>query len=132
MPTTHRKTFIQTAKHIKALGFRVFVASDETLSYGFYSDGEHIGFFQQCEQPPGIQVATVNIVPGSYGENHFIDVWGTPFPLKDITKEYLEKGFLQHPEYFSGDDRKMMPVYKYKNLDEFLSRRDPEKTLTEI
>lgn len=116
-----RKEFLKTATHIKAMGFRVFIHKDDQTTYGYYSDGTHVGYFQQCGSTDGVSIATRNKVPGSCGMGLLLEPHCKPLPLKDITKEYLQKGFLSHPEYFSEDDRLMMPNIKYGNLEEFLS-----------
>ncbi len=121
-----RKEFLKTATHIKAMGFRVFIYKDDQTTYGYYSDGTHVGYFQQCGSTDGVSIATRNKVPGSYGMGLLLEPHCKPLPLKDITKEYLQKGFLSHPEYFSEDDRLMMPNIKYGNLDEFLSSIDTD------
>lgn len=113
--------FQRTAKHILKLGFRVFIPPDEAnRTCGYYSDGTHIAYFQVNEFRPGVNIATCNKTPGSFGMHYILEPNNEPVPLQNVTKEYLEKGFAEYPEYFSNEDRAMMYCIKFHSLKEFL------------
>ena len=109
-----------TAQAINRLGFRVFVHADEKRTYGWYSDGNKVAYFQQNEYRSGVNIATCNKVPGSSGAHLILEPNNTPVNLQALTKEYLKKGFRSYPEYFTEEDRNMMPNIKYSSLNEFL------------
>ena len=125
-----RKDFQKTAEHIKALGFVVIISRDPNLTYGYYSDGENIGYFQQNEFSEGVNVATCNKTPGSYGAHHILEPNNTPVSLGQLTKEYLKKGFADYPGYYTEEVRKSLPVLKWYNLRDFLSKQDPESLIS--
>lgn len=121
MQKTIRQLFDEAALYIKSLGFKVFVSDDEKDTYGYFSDGEHVGYFQQCETTNVIQVATCNKTPGSTGTGLFLEPNNRGVPLEKIDKQYLEKAFQMYPSYFTQEDRDFMIVRKYFDLNDFLS-----------
>ena len=121
-----RNKFIISAGCIRRMGYRVFVINDNELTYGFFSDGKNIGYFQQNELGDGVQLATVNKTPGSYGANYLLETGGKANPVNKLTKEYLEKAFRMYPEYFDDEDKQIMPCIKYLGLEEFLANHEKE------
>ncbi len=120
-PQTLRDKFIAVAKQIKDLGYKVYVATNPNETYGYYSDGNNVAYFQQSEFQDGVNIATCNKVPGSFGAHRILEPNNEPVPLGSITKDYLEKGFLEYPPYFTEEEKALMPVSKWISLQEFLS-----------
>ena len=120
-PKTPRQQLEEAARHILKLGYRVFVSKDQEDSFGYFSDGKHVGYFQQSLSGPGIQIATCNRNPGSTGTGLLIEPHAKPVTLKKIDKDYLAKAFRNYPGYLKEEDQKAMPVNKYSDLDDFLS-----------
>lgn len=120
-----REKFLQAANHIKNLGFTVYISKDARNTFGYYSDGQGVAYFQQNQHAEGVNVATCNKTPGSSGMHHCLEPNFEPISLDKLTKEYLRKGFAMYPEYFTKEDRDMMPVIKYINLEEFLRNIEP-------
>ncbi len=120
-----RQQFEKAAGHIKSLGFTVYITTNSKETHGYFSDGKHIGYFQQNQFAEGVNIATCNKVPGSSGKHHCLDPYFKPVSLTELSKEYLEKGFSLYPEYFSDEDKTLMPVVKYADLDDFLSSVGP-------
>lgn len=116
-----RNVLITVALRIKEFGYNVFVASDGNFSFGYYSDGTHIAYFQANEHGDGVELATCNKTPGSFGHHFFIERGSKGVDINQLTKEYLEKAFVSYPVYFDQEDIAMMPVSKHINLDDFLS-----------
>lgn len=115
-----RNKFITSAGCIKRMGYRVFVIGDNELTYGFFSDGKNVGYFQQNELGEGVQLATVNKTPGSIGTGYLLETGGKAIPVNELTKEYMEKAFHDYPDYFSREDKEFMHCIKYISLDNFL------------
>lgn len=121
MTKNRRQGFLDVAKRIKNFDFRVFVSasSDETL--GYFSDTKNIGYFQLSETDSSVQIATCNKTPGSAGTAFFLEPSNEGVPLTKLNKDYLEKAFQMYPVYFTKEDRDIMPVIKFFDLDDFLS-----------
>ena len=122
---------IEVAACIKGKGFRVFVPEDPQKTFGFFSDGKHVGYFQISEHVPEISLATCGKNPGSTGHGLLIENNGGSVPLEKLTKEYLQKAFLLHPEYLSEKDQKRMPNNPFSSLEEFL-KNNRELKLKEL
>ena len=122
--------FMQSAAHIKKIGFQVYVCKDKEKTYGFYSDGKNVAYFQQNEFRPGVNIATVNVTPGSSARGFFLEPDAKPVPIKSLTKDYLEKGFQKYPDFFSKEDRNMMPsIEKYQDIQQFLKDHKDENLI---
>lgn len=123
-----RNKFITSAGYIKrmGMGYRVFVIGDNELTYGFFSDGKNVGYFQQNECGEGVQLATVNKTPGSTGTGYLLETGGKAIPVNELTKEYMEKAFHDYPDYFSSEDKQFMYCIKYISLDDFLAAHGNE------
>ena len=126
---TARTRFKAAAEHIKAKGFRVFIHS--VCTYGYYSNGRNVAYFQENEFAKGVNVATVNKTPGSSGRHLAVEPHLQPVKLEQLTVDYLKKGFQLYPDYFPDDFRKTLTVIKFANLEEFLAHPVSEQ-LTEI
>ncbi len=124
--TMQRKQLLRSASALKGLGFRVFLASDQESSWGYFSDGKRIGYFQQCEWGDGVELATVNKIPGSSSQHLLLETEGQFTPLGQLTRAAAEDAFRDYPRYFDEEDRQMMPVIKYNNVEEFLRTRESE------
>ena len=120
MNKTMKELFLETAEHIRKAGFRVFISVGDGDTHGWFTDGTHIGYFQQCETENGIQLATCNKTPGSAGTGLLLEPHAAAVPLEKVTKEYLEKAFADYPEYFGQEDKTLMPVKKFVDVEDFL------------
>ena len=126
-----RKTLLAVAAHIRSLGYRVFVEKDDDASWGYYSDGRSVAYFQTVSWAPGIQTAIVNRTPGSNGRHFLLQREGATVPLSEIDKTLLEKAFQDYPDYFDAEDRERMYCIKHADLEDFLNRY-PKEELIEI
>ena len=124
--TAIRRNFLQTAAIIHGLGFRVFIYDDPETTFGYYSDGLNIAYFQECENQPGVNTAIVRKTPGSNGRHLVVERHSVPVPDAGITKDYLEKAFRAFPEYFSPEEKEMMYGYRYHDLNDFLRSKETE------
>lgn len=120
-PKILRDKFIAAAKYIKGLGYKVYVATNPNETYGYYSDGNNVAYFQQSEFQDAVNIATCNKVPGSFGAHHILEPNNRPVPLDGLPRSYLENGFQMYPPYFTEEDKAAMPVNKWINLHEFLA-----------
>lgn len=111
------KNIPEFAAQIKSLGFRVFI-SPNCPTYAFFSDGIKIGYVQ-----PGYSFHSVH--KPSYRV-------GTGFQMAkgDITLENINKAFGFAPDWADSSDLK--EVIKYKDLEEFLTKRIKFEKLVEI
>lgn len=125
-------TITSTVKTIRDLGFRVFLPQEQDCSFGFFTKGKNIGYFQAAEGRSGVQFATVNKVPGSAGMGFLLEPDGGEVSLKGLTKEYLSKAFAMYPDYFNEEDKEMMPVIKHADLEDFLTLSQRGHTLKEV
>ena len=116
-----RQLLIQSALAIAKLGFHVFLDRNIANTWGYFSDGNNVGYFQQCEWANGIELATVNKVPGSDGMHFLVEQHGKSIPVSQLTAEYLRKAFRIYPEYFTEEDKSAMRSIKYLSLQDFLS-----------
>jgi len=123
---TPRQTLERIAETLRNMDFRVFLSSNKENAYGYYSDEKNVAYIQVNEFRPGFNVAICNATPGSHGRHLIIEPDNSPVPEEALTREYLRRGFALYPSFFTPDDRKMMPVRKYLNLDEFLKEYDKE------
>lgn len=114
-----RLEFLKAAEKIKELGYSVFVAKDESLCYGYFSDGKKIGYFQLESYDSGITFATANKTPDSHGMHFLTELPPKPVALKDIDDKVLKKAFANYPDYFTKEDKDFMHCQKFVNLDEF-------------
>ena len=110
--------FHEAAERIKELGFRVFLSEDNT--FGYYSDGKNIGYFQENEFVKGVNICTVNKTPGSSGMHYCLEPNFRPVGIGELTADYLAKGFQLYPDYFDDEFKKEMNVIKFSGLEEFL------------
>lgn len=118
-----REAFELIANKIKSFGFRVFVhnTAGDSLYYGFYSDGQNVGYFDASGYFFTARITTVN-APGSFCSGFApdgIDDDGTN-PEK-LTPEILRAAFVVFPSWVNRFDRKKK-VYKYRDLADFLAR----------
>ena len=117
-----REPLLRSAAVIRGLGFRVFVPEDEERSWGFFSDGRSIGYFQQSEWHEGVELATVNRVPGSDAMHLLLETEGRSTPPGDLTGEALRKAFRDYPDYYDEEERAATRVIKYTGVEEFLRK----------
>lgn len=127
---TLRQKLEHVAESLRNMDFRVFLSKDAEDAFGYYSDGTHVAYIQANEFRPGFNLAICNATPGSHGRHLIIEPDNRPVPEEALTKDYLEKAFKYYPSFFTQNDRDVMPVKKYLNLDEFLSQH--EQQLVEI
>lgn len=95
---TKKEKFLEDAKAIKALGYRVFVTKRDFSCYGWVvNEKDEIGHFQQGDYGYGIRFSTMH-----YGTKHM----GTGFGLDDwdeckseFTKEIVDRCFVRVPAW---------------------------------
>lgn len=121
--------FRAAADRIKGLGYRVFSPKDNSSTYGFFSDGKRIGYFD-TSTITGIHLGTCN-APGSSPRG--ISVKGSAFegfPLESLTKEVCEEAFRDYPSWYRR--KKSDKIIKYASLQDFLERYWNKDNLIEL
>ena len=106
-----RAAFRAEAEKLKSLGFDVYVASDPSVCYGYFVEGENFAYFQK-DQYGGLEFST---------EHKPTPFWGSGFAVHmgiNPTKEDLRRVF-SPPIWRDG---KYVSVTRYANFDEFLKR----------
>lgn len=116
---------IEAADRIKAAGFRVFMSEQGT--YGFFSDGIGIGYFEAGF--PGIRLNTVN-AKGSDLSGYSVKGDSDGYRLEELTEETLRKAFATYPAWVRSSDAKR--CVKYRNLEQFLNEYWGAKNLKEL
>lgn len=127
---TPREHLMDAAEHLRQMDFRVFVTTDEKSSFGYYSDEKHVAYIQANDLRAGFNIAIVCQTPGSNGRHLLIEPDLKTVPLRNLTKEYLQKGFANYPDYFDAEAKQMMPHIKHYDLDDFLKTN--ETSLMEV
>lgn len=135
---TRRERFLLSAKRIKECGFRVFLATNQANTYGYYSDGSNVAYFQENEFRSGTNIAIVNKpheapeAKHSSGMHLVIEPNMLPVPPEKLTGDYLKKGFLTYPDYFDREAREAISVMKYIDLRDFLERNNKNNEFSEL
>lgn len=119
---TKRQQLEEMAEKMRNMDLRVFLSKDPSESYGYFSDEKHVGYIQATENQEGFNTAICNKVPGSNGMHLIVEKDAAPVMEENINKDYLMKAFQPYPDYFTKEDREMMPFVKYNNLEDFLQR----------
>lgn len=120
--------FLAIALLIKELGFRVFI-NRKTRSYGFYSDGKNIGYFQSGTWS-GVEIFTHNKYIINSPTGFVINRNNKPFHQEDITPELLRKAFVKLPP--GAKFKRYQKVVKYDDLQEFLETYWDKANLIEV
>ena len=113
------------AERIKELGFRVFL-SGRSDTYGFFSDGKGIGYFQK-DDFCGIEIGSRS-APGSECSGYSVD--GKGILIENFTKAYLKKAFQKYPDWLPKKARH--GVIQYRDFDDFLTRYWDRGNLVEV
>lgn len=106
---------MQAAEQISRLGFRVFVKKNMS-TYGFFSDGKGIGYFQANFD--GIGISTVN-AKGSACSGYSVKGEEPGYLLNELTPDILRQAFVAYPSWVRSFEAKF--VKKYRDLEHFLS-----------
>lgn len=127
-----RQKLIESARHIKRLGFRVFIAIDQEQAHGYYSDGKNVAYFEQNEFGQGIRRAICNKTPGSFGMHHLLERGPSGILPEKLDRATLEEAFADYPSYFTKEEKEMMPTIKWLSLQEFLEANGDRMNLIEV
>lgn len=124
---TKREQFLEYAKAIKALGYRVFINRDTTWNYGYIvNEKDEIGYFQLGDYGYGIRFSTMHHGTRTMGSGFGLDDWDEC--KSEFTKEVVDRCFVRVPQhcYQSGwcrtqeELKDLERVKKYK-ASEYLS-----------
>lgn len=93
-----RERFLEYAKEIKDLGYRVFVCDDEYWNYGYViNDKDEIGYFQLGDYGCGIRFGTKHYGTRTMGDGFCIDDYGDEKSV--ITKKIVDRCFVRVPAH---------------------------------
>ena len=101
--------FMAEAEKLKSLGFDVYVASDPSVCYGYFVEGENFAYFQQG-QYGNLEFSSEHRPYPFWGSGSVVHVGINP------TKDDLRRAFFP-PSWCNGA---VVSVTRYANFDEFL------------
>lgn len=120
--------FKEVCDKIKSYGFRVFVKKDKT--YGYFSDGKGVGYFQlEWDGYDGVSLTTVN-AKGSGCSGFSVKGESGGYALDELTDGLLRKAFVTYPDWVSGWH--VTKSVKYRDLEHFLSEYWDRENLIEL
>lgn len=115
-----KELFLEYAKHIKGLGYRVIITNREYSYYGWIvNEKDQIGYFQLSSWGFGIQLSMIhkpckNFASGfTCMKDHF-----DYYTEKELTKENIDRCFSLAPEWATGN---LSEIRKW-SAEEYLSK----------
>lgn len=133
-----RETFIEDAKKIKALGYRVFIDSDRMWNYGYVvNDKDEIGYFQQGDYGFGIRFGTIHYGAKYMGRGFNLDDWDEC--KFEFTKDIVDRCFVRVPAYCyragwckNAEERKDLENVKKYKASEYLANTWNKDKIVEL
>ena len=93
-----REKFLQYAKEIKNLGYKVFVTADKMFCFGYIvNDKDQIGEFQLGDYGYGVRFLTKHKPLSGYGTGFVLDDWDEC--KETFTKEIIDRIFVKYPHW---------------------------------
>lgn len=127
MENIKKELFLYYAKHIKDLGYKVFVTNREFSNYGWIvNEKDEVGYFQLGDFGYGVTFSTVHKPCYEFGSGFGLDDWDKPH--KTFTKEIVDRCFAHHPYWAKG---KLSQIRKYTATEYFANYWD-KKNIIEI
>lgn len=93
-----RETFLQYAKEIKNLGYKVYITNDKMFCFGYIvNDKDQMGYFQLGYYGYGVRFSTEHKPLGGYGNGFMLDPWDDC--KETFTKEIIDRIFVKYPTW---------------------------------
>lgn len=128
-----REIFINYAKQIKALGYRVYIQQDTMYNYGYIvNDKDEVGYFQLGDYGYGIRFSTMHKPMKILGTGFSLDDWDETH--ETFTNKIVDRCFLHHPAWaerwakFKEEKEAINHIVKHK-ASEFIANK---KNLLEL
>ena len=119
--------FIDYAKQIKSLGYKVVVTNRPNSCYGWViNDKDQIGYFQLGDYGWGIRFSSIHKGTRDFGQGFMLDDWDEA--KSEFTKEIVDRCFVHHPAWAKGN---VGSIVKY-SAKEYLDTYWDKKNLVEI
>ena len=97
--------------------FTMIYSSSNNPSYIFYTDGQNIGYAQECESRCAVRISTVHKPCRECGTGYGLQM---PYEgLVNPTIEDAKKAFILAPNWAKDSDIKA--IRKYKGIEDFIS-----------
>ena len=100
-----KELFLEYARHIKGLGYRVIITDREDSFYGWIvNDNDEIGYFQLSRWGYGIRLSTIHkpCTEFASGFSCMKDEFDY-FMEEELTRENVDKCFMRYPEWARGN-----------------------------
>ena len=95
----NQEIFLEYAKEVKALGYRVFIKNNESCHYGYIvNDKDEIGYFQLNDFGFGVRFSTRHKPNGEFGCGFGLDTWDNP-KTSPLTRKDVDRIFIHHPDW---------------------------------
>ena len=122
-----RELFLDYAKQIKELGYKVFVTKRESSNYGWIvNEKDKVGYFQLGDFGYGIVFSTKHKPCYEFGSGFGLDNWDEPHT--QFTKEIIDRVFIHHPIWARGH---VSEIEKY-SAKEFFANHWDKKNIIEL
>lgn len=116
----NREDFLQYAREIKDLGYKVYICTDPMYNYGYIvNDKDEVGYFQLGEFW-GVSFSTKHKPNTEFGCGFGLDDWDKP-QVSPLSRKIVDRVFIHHPSW-ARPSNKIHTIKKW-SATEFLNNK---------